>query len=105
MGKVIHWELCNKFKIDHMKKWYMHNPESVLENESYKILSNGDINCNCYTWNNFQRIGKGIGRFGNKKSNGDHLDNSIIKTGQNTEKSLGEWRRLAITQTPVQNIS
>ena len=23
--KVIHWELCKKFKIDHTNKWYMHN--------------------------------------------------------------------------------
>ena len=31
--KLILWELCKKFKFDHTKKWYMHNPESVLENE------------------------------------------------------------------------
>ena len=30
MGKVIHWELCKKFKFDHTNKWYMLNPESVL---------------------------------------------------------------------------
>ncbi len=38
MGKVIHWELCKKFEFDHANKRYMHNPESVLENETYKIL-------------------------------------------------------------------
>ena len=27
VGKVIHWELCTKFKFDHTKKGYMHNPE------------------------------------------------------------------------------
>ena len=32
MGKVIHWELCKKFKFNHTDKWYMHNPESVLVN-------------------------------------------------------------------------
>ena len=31
MGKVIHWKLCKKFKFDHMKKWYMHDTEFVLE--------------------------------------------------------------------------
>ena len=36
--KVIHSELCKKFKFDHTKKWYVHNPESVLENETQKIL-------------------------------------------------------------------
>ena len=33
VGKVIHRELCKKFNFDHMNKWYMRNPESVLENE------------------------------------------------------------------------
>ena len=36
MEKVIHWELCNKFKFDHANKWYMHNAESVLENQKQK---------------------------------------------------------------------
>ena len=38
VGKVINWELCKKFKFDHMNIWYMHNPELVLENETYKLL-------------------------------------------------------------------
>ena len=38
VGKVIHWELRKKFTFDHTNKWYMHNPESVLENETHKIL-------------------------------------------------------------------
>ena len=38
VGKVIHWELCKKFKFDPTNKWYMHNPESVLENEANKLL-------------------------------------------------------------------
>ena len=42
-GKVVYWELCKKFKFDHMNKWYMHNPESVLENETNKLLYDFDI--------------------------------------------------------------
>ena len=38
MGKVIHWELCKKFRFEHTKKWYMHNPEPVLENEMHKMF-------------------------------------------------------------------
>ena len=38
VGKVIHWELSKKLKFDHMNKCYMHNPESVLENETHKLL-------------------------------------------------------------------
>ena len=38
VGKMIHWELCNKFEIDYTNKWYIHNPESVLENETQTPL-------------------------------------------------------------------
>ena len=34
VGKVIHWEMCKKFKFDHANKWYMHNPALVLENDT-----------------------------------------------------------------------
>ena len=43
------------------------------------------------------------GRVGNKMTSRDHLNRSIIKIGQNTEKSPGELRRLAGTQTPVED--
>ena len=37
MGKVIQWEMCNKLNFDHTNKLYMHNPESVQENETRKL--------------------------------------------------------------------
>ena len=43
VGKVIHWEMCRKFKFDHTKKWYMHNPAPVLENDTHELLSFFDI--------------------------------------------------------------
>ena len=43
VGKVIHWELYKKFKFDHTNKWYMHNPESILESETHKILWDFEI--------------------------------------------------------------
>ena len=43
VGKVIHWEMCKKFKFDHANKWYMHNPEHVLENDTHKLLWDFDI--------------------------------------------------------------
>ena len=46
---------------------------------------------------------KRAGRLGNERTSGDHPDCSIIKIGQNTEKSPGVLRRLAVTQTPVRN--
>ena len=36
----------------------------------------------------------------NKKTSGDHPKDKIIENGQNTEKSPGDFRRLAVTQTP-----
>ena len=41
--KVIHWEMCKKFKFDHTNKWYMHNPAPILENETNKLLWDFDI--------------------------------------------------------------
>ena len=38
LDKVIHRELCKKFKLDHMNKWYMHKLESARENETQNIL-------------------------------------------------------------------
>ena len=36
--KVIHWEICKKFKFDHTNKWYIDNPAHVLENDTHKLL-------------------------------------------------------------------
>ena len=47
VGKVIHLELCKKLKFDHSNKWYMHNPESVLDNETNKVLRDFEINAGC----------------------------------------------------------
>ena len=41
--KVIHWE---EFKLDHTNKCYMHNPESILENETHKLPWNFEIQMN-----------------------------------------------------------
>ena len=44
---------------------------------------------------------KGLEDFGSWRQSGDHPNNSIIENGQNTEKSPGDLRRLAVTQSPV----
>ena len=41
----------------------------------------GVTNCDWRTGNNPQNIGKRTGRLGNRRTNGDHLNNSIIKIG------------------------
>ena len=50
-----------------------------------------------------QRTDSGTGRFRNKRTSGKHLDYKIVKISENTEKSPGDLRRLAVTQTPVKN--
>ena len=69
-----------------------------MEHESY-----GDTNCNCHAWYSHQRIGTGTGGLGNNRTCGDHPNYSIVEIGQNTEKSPGDLRRVAITQTPLKN--
>ena len=43
VGKVIHWELRKKLKFDPTNKWYIYNSETVLENETYKLLWDFEI--------------------------------------------------------------
>ena len=40
---MIPWELCKKMKFDPTIRWYMHNPTSVLENETHKFLWDFEI--------------------------------------------------------------
>ena len=40
---MIHWEMSKKFKFDNTNKWYMHNPASVLENDTYNLLWDFDL--------------------------------------------------------------
>ena len=38
LGKAVDWELCKKLKFEDTTKLYMHQPESVPENETHEIL-------------------------------------------------------------------
>ena len=59
--------------------------------------SDNDANCNWRARYRHQGNSSGTGGLGNKRTSGDHPKCSIIKNGQNTEKSLGDTRKLAIT--------
>ena len=63
--------------------------------------SDGDTSCNWCTRYSHQKIGTETGGLGNKRTSGDHLNYNIVEIGQNTEKSPGDLKRLAVTQTPV----
>ena len=60
-------------------------------------------NCNWCVWNSDKRITKGTGGLGSWRMGGDHPNGSTVENGQNTEKSPGDLRRLAVAQTPVKN--
>ena len=38
MGKIVHWKLARKCNFAARDEWYEHEPESVLQNEDYKVL-------------------------------------------------------------------
>ena len=50
-----------------------------------------------------QAHGNETRRLVNNRTRGDHPNDSIIKIGQNTEKSPRDLRRFAVTQTPVKD--
>ena len=50
MGKVIHWELCKRLKLDPSDKMYMNKPESVQEYETHEILWDLEIQTNHPIW-------------------------------------------------------
>ena len=62
-----------------------------------------NTNCNWCVWNNNKMITKETGELGSCRTSGDHLNYYIIENVQNTEKSPGDLRRLAVNQTPVKN--
>ena len=43
LGKIVHWKLASKCNFEAQDEWYEHEPESVLENEDYKILRDFSI--------------------------------------------------------------
>ena len=38
IASQIHWALCGKYGFDRSEQWWQHKVETVLENETYKIL-------------------------------------------------------------------
>ena len=72
--------------------------KNKLEHES-----DDHINCNWCSSYCRQKIGTGTGGLGNNGTGGDCPNYGIVKIGQNTEKSPGDFRRHVVTQTDVKN--
>ena len=73
-----------------------------LARELKKTMEHGDDYTNCTRYSN-QRTIKVTGGLGSWSTSGDHPNYNIVENGQNTEKSSGDLRRLAVTQTPVKD--
>ena len=65
--------------------------------------NNGDTNYNWFARNSSQKLSKGSRRAENRRICHDLLNYNITKIGQNTEKSPGDLRRLAVTHTLVKD--
>ena len=66
---MIHLELCKKLKFDHTNKWYMHNPESVLENGTHKLFWDFAIQTD------HQNFGQTTRSYNNKQKKNENLKN------------------------------
>ena len=62
--------------------------------------SDVDTNCNLRDMYDYQRIGRGTGDLGKKRTSENHLNYSNVKIIKNTEKSPWNSSRPTITQTP-----
>ena len=67
-----------------------------LESEDY-------TNFKWCSWYSHQRIGTRTGGFGKIRTGVDCPSYSIVEIVKNTEKSTGDLRALAVTQTPVEH--
>ena len=60
-------------------------------------VGDGDTNHNWGAWNGPQRLRNGAGIDGNRISNRNNSNYSIVEIGQNTGKIPEELKRLAVT--------
>ena len=45
VAKKVHWDICEKYGLEHREKWYEHAPEGAVENEEIKVLCYINIQC------------------------------------------------------------
>ena len=74
--------------------------------ENWKVMKHEggcETNCSCCVRNNPQGLRKWAGMVENQKISRDHSNNSIVKIGQNTQKSPGDLRRFVVSQNPIKD--
>ena len=72
--------------------------KKAMEHESDR-----ETGCNWYTWNDPKKFGERVGGVGNRRKSRVHPNYNIVELTQNTEKSPGDLRSLAVIQTPVKD--
>ena len=86
------------------KEGYVPGPCSGMKNkQTVEHESNDYTNCNWFSWYCQQRMNKGTGGLGNKRTSRDHPNYCIIEISQNTKESPEDLSRLAVTQTSVKD--
>ena len=43
--RMVHWKLCEKFKLEKSEKYYLHSPQTVSENIYHKLIWDMNIQC------------------------------------------------------------
>ena len=66
--------------------------------------SDGDTSTNWCSWYSHEKIDTGAGGLRNKGTMGNDPNYIFVKISQNTEKSPGDLRRLAVTQPQWETI-
>ena len=90
-------------KIERMQKEGYISRACLVTEKTVEHESDYNTNCNWCSWNSHQRIDIRTGGPGKNGIGKDCPNCSIIEMGQNTEKSPGDLRWLAVTQTQVEN--
>ena len=90
-----------KLKESEKRDKYLDLARELKKTVEYEI--DDYTNCNWFSWYSHQRIGTWTGELGNNEMDGVCPNYSITEIGQNTEKCIGDLRRLAVTQTPVKD--
>ena len=111
------WKITNILKNIYSKLWKMFSNKTKIiklkeseKKDKYldlarelKKLCNMKVTIMPIVIGAFVTVTKGTGTLGGRRTSGDQPNYNIIEIGQNTEKSLGDLRRLAITQTPTKD--
>ena len=66
--------------------------------------SNVYANYNLCSWYSHQRINKVMGGVGQRRTSENHPNYCITEIGENIEKTHGDLRRFAVTQTTVKDL-